>query len=232
MLSLTVYRATYMLQFKPDHPQLAKAMAYFESHLAKKDFIIVQDDRYKHVLIVSTTEQELVEEAEYQQLLKRRKETGNMEPIIAAEKDKYDSPTVGPLLSLCENVFLLRELLERVEVEDDFRLVSLVLHFGLNCVYYSRFNIVVILLIVGNCFPRRRVTACCIFITTRRSTRHWCRLPSVWAYWSMWDLFTKLSGARACGGQWHGPSSSHQPWASASTTVKVWQCTLRGWHST
>jgi hypothetical protein len=127
-----------MLQFKPDHPQLAKAMAYFESHLAKKDFIIVRDERYKHVLLVSTTEQELIEEAEYQQLLKRRKETDKMEPIIAAEKDKYESRTVGPLLSLCENVFLLRELLERVEVEDDFRLVSLVLHLKLNCVYHSR----------------------------------------------------------------------------------------------
>lgn len=111
-----------MLQFKADHPLTNQVMAYFETHLVKKDLVTWRDERYKHVMLVSTTEKELVEEAEYQQLLKRRKDTGDMEELVAADCDKYESGTVaeGPLLSPCENVYLLREMLERVDVEDDF----------------------------------------------------------------------------------------------------------------
>ena len=111
-----------MLQFNEKHPQVESAIPYFDKYLTKQEFCVVRDERYRHVLLVSVSEDKLLEEAEYQQLLKRRKDTGDVEEFIKAECDKFESTTGSPgsLLSVCEKTYLLRELLERERADEEF----------------------------------------------------------------------------------------------------------------
>ena len=109
-----------MLQFNEKHPQVESAIAYFDKYLAQKGFYVVRDERQKHFLLVSITEDKLFEEAEYQQFLKKRKDTGDIEEFIATENKNYESYLPGPLLSVSERTYLLRELLERVVPDEEF----------------------------------------------------------------------------------------------------------------